>query len=38
MPAEILEMIKWMGIISCIGGWAVFLIHYLLKDDKIGRK
>jgi len=38
MPEPIWEAIKWILIISCIGGWLLFLIEYLLHPTKGGKK
>jgi len=32
MHEQIWIMIKWIGIISCIGFWFIGIIYYLLKD------
>jgi hypothetical protein len=36
MPREILELIKWVGVISAIGLWTMILVkfiyNFLFKD------
>lgn len=31
LPIQILEMIKWCGIISCLGFWVIILAHWAYK-------
>ena len=36
-PVQLLNMLKWCGIISCVGIWMCIIIHFLtvgLKQTK----
>jgi len=37
VPIEIIEMIKWIGIISSLGFWAIAIIWFITKDTDINK-